>query len=244
MPELRLTTWNVLHRVHAVNWGEDAVEAFPDEAVRIARIGEAVRRWLASGTSVVCLQEVSGDQLACLRACVGPGVAVLEHCYPRVPERRRPGPALLADSTEHLVALSAVPDARAIESQTFPSDPGKGFLAVAVGGARVIGTHVSFGSHRQQQLAALAAAARAGSGQAVLLGDFNAEADVVRAGLGEGFALADLADQPCTRVATRSSEAHTIDHVAVHRGQIVSARVLDGEGLSDHNPVHAVVAFG
>ncbi|MGC4121626.1 MAG: endonuclease/exonuclease/phosphatase family protein [Myxococcales bacterium] len=244
MIELRLTTWNVLHRVHAVNWGEDAVEAFPDERERIKRVSQTVRRWLGSGTSVVCLQEVSGDQLASLRGHVGSSAVVFDHLYPRMPRRRQPGPPLLDDASEHLVVLSALPDARFVESQTFSTDPGKGFLAVDLGGARVIATHVTYGDRRAGQLAALVRAARTAGGPAVLLGDFNAEAEVVRAALGEGFVLSDLTGQPGTRVATSSSKAHTIDHLAALRAEVQSARVLDGEGLSDHNPVEAVLRLG
>lgn len=238
MPELRLTTWNVLHRVHAVNWGEDAVEAFPDEGVRIARISELVSGWLQAGVSIVCLQEVSGDQLASLRARVAPGVVVLDHCYSRVPKRREPGPRLLTDPKEHLVVLSSLSDAHMRSSRTFDSDPGKGYLEVAAGRMRALCTHVSFGARREKQLAVVAAVARSG-GPVAVLGDFNAEAQTVRASLGEGFALADLTGERPTRRATRSSLAHTIDHVAAVRGRITSARVLDGQGLSDHEPVEA-----
>lgn len=244
MTELRLTIWNVLHRVHAENWGEDAVQAFPDEAVRIARVTETVCGFLASGVCVVCLQEVSGDQLASLAAAVGPQVVVLDHLYPRVPRLRRPGPQPLADPAEHLVVLSAVAGTCRGESMTFESDPGKGYLAVTADGARITCTHVSYGARRYQQLAALAAVARSAAAPAVVAGDFNAEVDAVRSGLGPDFLLSDLTGQPCTRVATSSSQAHTIDHVAALRGSLAAARVLDEVGLSDHNPVEVVFAFG
>lgn len=243
MPELRVTTWNVLHRVHAVNWGEDAIEAFTDERVRIARISETVRGWLASGTELVCLQEVSGDQLVSLRASVGPDVTVAFHRYPRVPRCRGGGDAGLVDATEHLVTLSLAEGTRAIAAETFASDPGKGLLAVEVAGARVVCTHVTHGAAGREQLARLAAFAREGRGATVIVGDFNADAATVHAGLGEGFVLSDLTREAPTRAATETSQARTIDHVAVLGGAIAAARVHDREGLSDHAPVGATVTF-
>lgn len=242
MPDLALTTWNVLHRVHAENWDEVSVEAFPDERVRIARISETARQWLRDGVSVICLQEVSGDQLASLRACVGSGVSVFHHCYPRMPRPKRlerPGAPRLDDPSEHLVVLTSDPRARVTACETFASDPGKGFLAVSALGARVIATHVTHGARGREQIATLAAFAREGAEPTVLVGDFNANADDVRACLGAGFVVADLAGQRPTRCATPSSEAHTIDHIAALGGELTSASVLDGEGLSDHNPVSA-----
>jgi endonuclease/exonuclease/phosphatase (EEP) superfamily protein YafD len=69
------------------------------------------------------------------------------------------------------------------------------------------------------------------------LGDFNAPADVVRAALGSPLAMTDLAGERPTRIATGSHGGKTIDHVAVVGAAIASASVLDGELLSDHNPV-------
>jgi endonuclease/exonuclease/phosphatase family metal-dependent hydrolase len=243
MSSLRVTTWNVLHRVHAVNWGEEAIEGFTDESIRIARISETVRGWLASGTELVCLQEVSGDQLVSLRACAGNDITVAFHRYPRVPRCRGAGDAGLVDPTEHLVTLSVARDTRAVAAETFASDPGKGFLAVQVAGVRVVCTHVTHGASGHEQLARLAAFAREGRAPTVIVGDFNADAAAVQTGLGEGFVLADLTREPPTRAATETSHARTIDHVAVLDGEIAAVRVHDREGLSDHAPVGATVTF-
>jgi endonuclease/exonuclease/phosphatase family metal-dependent hydrolase len=220
---IEVVTWNVLHRVHAVNWKEAPLALFPDERARI----EGIRRKVASfAPAVVCLQEVSGDQ----RAAIGAGIA---HTYPRVPRLRQPGPAELVDPTEHLLTIA---DGTKIDARTFDSDPGKGFLAVDVGAAVIVNTHVSFRGAAQMALLAQVAG---GYGKTVIvLGDFNAELDVVRAAL-RGFVLSEVKGH--TRVATEGKPAHTIDHVAVLNGTIASAEVLDGEGLSDHLPVRARV---
>jgi endonuclease/exonuclease/phosphatase family metal-dependent hydrolase len=245
MRRLRVTTWNVLHRVHGVNWNEAPVQAFPDERERIAAISRLVARWLSAGVDVVCLQEVSGDQLASLRSAAGADVRLFEHTYPRVPRLHRGGAPPLVDMSEHLAVLTSAPGASRVGAWTFESDPGKGALAVEVGGVLVIDTHVSSGERRGAQLGLLAARAREGGGPgAAVLGDFNAPADVVRGGLGEGISVCDLAGQRPTRIETWEHPAKTIDHVAVRGGAIESASVLEGGGLSDHNPVTAVVAIG
>jgi endonuclease/exonuclease/phosphatase family metal-dependent hydrolase len=123
---------------------------------------------------------------------------------------------------------------------TFASDRGKGLLAVDIGDdALVVDTHVSFGERRAAQLALLERAARDVHRKATIVGDFNAEVDIVSAGLGDRFTLANITEP--TRIATMTSPAETIDHVAVRGATIVSAEVLDGEGLSDHHPVTAEI---
>lgn len=244
MRTLRVVTWNVLHRVHAVNWNEDPVTAFPDEGVRIAAVSETVARWLAGDVDAVCLQEVSGDQLASLRQALGTDVRVLEHTVPRVPRVRGGVAPVLDDPSEHLVVATKATRARVEEAHTFDSDPGKGVLAVDLGeGLLLVDTHVSFGERRDAQLALVARIAHGATGGAIVVGDFNARADVVRAGLGGDVALSDLSGQRPTRVPTADHPAgQTIDHVVVVGGGILAAAtVLDGGGLSDHQPVLAEV---
>ena len=109
MRKVRVTTWNVLHRVHASNWGEPAVKAFPDERVRAAAIAAKVERWLRDEDAVVCLQEVSGDLLATLRAARWGSVGLHDHRYPRVPRVRGEDAVALDDVHEHLVILAQSP---------------------------------------------------------------------------------------------------------------------------------------
>jgi endonuclease/exonuclease/phosphatase family metal-dependent hydrolase len=237
---IAVATWNVLHRVHAENWGEDVVVRWPGEPERIA----AVTAWLADRTErVIALQEVSGDLLASLRRVLPsrarPDRAVHAFRYPRVPAPRR-GACPLRDAGEYLVLLVDGPG-REVAAESFEGAPGKGALAVLTGEALLVSTHVSGDQRRPRQLARLAALAAAWPGYpAVLLGDFNAGRAAVASGLGAGFAVADLpaAGLP-TRPGPPGSEPQWIDHVAV-RGAGISGAAVDGAaGLSDHNLVRA-----
>jgi endonuclease/exonuclease/phosphatase family metal-dependent hydrolase len=252
---LRLLTWNVLHRVHALNWKEPVIEGFPDEGVRIARITDFVLRWLdgesaqAPDASVVCLQEASGDQLRSLTLAVSArgDVAIFDHLYPRLPRLRAAGDAGLLDPQEHLVTLvktdAAGPAKR--EGRTYDEDPGKGFLAVELGsGLVVINTHVSFGEKATAQLALVSAGVGAATAFGAVAGDFNAPAETVARAFGAGVVLSDLAGQGPTRVPASGHPGKTIDHVAAFRGRVESAHILlESEGLSDHLPVTATLVF-
>jgi hypothetical protein len=94
---ITVATWNVLHRVHAENWGEVVAGRWPDESERIT----AVTAWLAGrAEQVIALQEVSGDQLASLRSGLA-SRTVHAFRYPRVPGLRR-GACQLRDPGEYL----------------------------------------------------------------------------------------------------------------------------------------------
>jgi endonuclease/exonuclease/phosphatase family metal-dependent hydrolase len=241
----RVTTWNVLHRVHAVNWGEAAIDEHPDERARIAAITRAVAAELEGGVAVVCLQEVSGDQLRSLREALPRGAALFHHRYPRVPRLHRGGAPVLDDPSEHLVTLAVGGGAREVAAQTFASDAGKGFLGVDLGdGCTAWNAHVSFGERGPEQLRALLAAALPRAGAAILMGDFNAEVAAVRAALGGDPSYAELDGARPTRVAAGGSPGKLIDHVVALCGLVEGARVLDGAGLSDHHPVTARVVRG
>lgn len=243
---ITLATWNVLHRVHAENWREEPVRAFPDEAVRIAAIAARVTARLAAGCDVLGLQEVSGDQLAALRATLPPTAQVFELTLPRVPRLRAPHAApCLADPTEHLVTVvnRAVP-ARVAAARAFANDRGKGMLAVVLDDElAVINTHVSWGHAGQPQLADLAAAARPLAATVVLLGDFNTDHATVTAALGNDWTAATppanaLPSRPDRPRVGRAS-APTIDHV-IARGRVpADCVVVSADGLSDHNLVTA-----
>lgn len=243
MTIFRLVTWNVLHRVHAANWPEPSTANLPPEPARLRAIANRVREWLEDGADAVCLQEVSGDQLAALRAGLPETFEVVAHRYPRVPQLRKPGRVLLDDSSEHLVVVSRAGRAQRSLGETSADDGGKGLLAVQLDAALVVCTHVSFGSKGAAQLARLAAVARQANGPALIAGDFNAPREAVATGLGEDFLCADLAGQPPTRVGQGRAGAEHIDHVAVRGAMVRAARVLDTAGLSDHAPVDATLAL-
>lgn len=241
----RVTTWNVLHRIHAVNWGEATIDPHPEERLRCAAIARLVAAQLEGGVRVCCLQEVSGDQLRSLGEQLPGGVVVFQHLYPRVPRLRRggevattggdpPAQPVLDDPREYLVTVVRGvrgAGAREIAAHTFASDPGKGFLGVDLGdGCVVWNTHVTWGDRGVDQMRALASAARAHPGTAVITGDFNAGAEAVRASLGPGVQIGESA-----------GAGKLIDHVVALRGRVEEARVLDGSGLSDHHPVTALV---
>ena len=233
---MRVVTWNVLHRIHAVNWSEPAIEAWPDERVRIASIAD----WLASvDADVLCLQEVSGDQLAVLRDVV-PG-ELHAFVYPRVPQLHASKRGMLAplrDPSEHLVVLVR-DSARRVHGEAFSTDPGKGALAVALPDETlVIATHVSYGPHLAAQCATLGELA-AHAPRAIVCGDFNADREACASALGGALAAAAPATHGLpTRPRTQPSEkSQDIDHVFARGFAVVGAQVCDGGGRSDHNPV-------
>jgi endonuclease/exonuclease/phosphatase (EEP) superfamily protein YafD len=232
---ISVATWNVLHRVHAENWYEEVADRWPDEPARIA----AVTRWVAARTEqAVALQEVSGDQLAALRAAL-PHRAVHALRYPRVPRSRRIATAL-RDRDEHLVVL-AEPGSRLIAATAFADDPGKGVVVVRTGALTVVATHVTGDARRGGQLAHLAELAAAATGPTVVLGDFNADRETVAAGLGAGFAVAALPVGVPTRPRTAGAKSQYIDHVVTRGAGATAVAVEDLHGVSDHNPVRATV---
>jgi endonuclease/exonuclease/phosphatase family metal-dependent hydrolase len=173
MIELYVASWNVLHRIHGLNWGEPAVVAFPEEQPRIDGIAARVEQLLSDGVEAVGLQEVSGDVLAELRRRLEGKHLVFAHRSPRLPKMRQGGASGLRDVAEFLVVIAADPRATLHQAGAFESDPGKGFLAVELGeGVRFLCTHVSFGEPSRAQLGLLAEVGRFAPGGAVLVGDF------------------------------------------------------------------------
>jgi hypothetical protein len=238
---ITVATWNVLHRVHAENWGEGVTARWPDEPERIA----AVTAWLAGrAEQVIALQEVSGDQLASLGAGLA-GRAVHAFRYPRVPAPCR-GACSLRDPAEYLVLVVGGLDGREVAAGSFEGAAGKGALAVQAGGAVFVATHLSGDQRRTRQLARLAGLAAAWPQHpTVLLGDFNADRAAVASGLGAGFCVASLSpDALPTRPRTPDAGPLWIDHVAVHGADISSATVEDSDDLSDHNLVRADISLG
>ena len=150
---MKILTWNVLHRVHAETHTEPCILRWPEEGARVKAIAAKVFHALTvDGFEVALLQEVSGDQLAALRAQL-PGWSVLNHLYPRVPRQKG---SSLRDHSEHLVVV-APQGANIVRAHTFENDPGKGFLMASVrGGLEVMSTHVSWGPKGVPQLTVLA----------------------------------------------------------------------------------------
>ncbi|WP_426503390.1 GNAT family N-acetyltransferase [Dactylosporangium sp. McL0621] len=226
---ITVASWNVLHRVHAENYAEEVAARWPHESRRIAAV---TAKLAARAEDVIALQEVSGDQLASLRAALPDGT-VHALRYPRVPAIRRGEPGL-RDVTEHLVVLAR---GRTVAGQAFDGDPGKGYLAVRTDAALVVSTHVGFGAASTAQLARLAEVARGTGGPALLLGDFNAGRATVAAALGPEFVIAALpGDARPTRPGARTPH---IDHVIAFGIEVSTAAVEDAGGLSDHNLVTA-----
>jgi endonuclease/exonuclease/phosphatase family metal-dependent hydrolase len=227
---ITVATWNLLHRVHAENWDEPITRRWPDEAERIAAI---TARLAALPAQVIALQEVSGDQLASLRAAL-PEWTIHAFQYPRVPTPRK-GRELLHDRTEHLVLMTDSPSTW-IAAHGFRDDPGKGALTVDVAGTTVIATHVSGDRRRTGQLARLAELAPP---RVVLLGDFNTVRGTIENGLGPGFTVTRF---PADSLPTRPGPSRGfIDHVVTRGATATPAIVEDSGGLSDHNIVHATI---
>jgi endonuclease/exonuclease/phosphatase family metal-dependent hydrolase len=249
---MRIATWNVLHRIHAENWREKVPDVFPDEAVRIAAITARIAALLAEGNGdsdvVVCLQEVSGDQLASLRTAL-PAMQVCAFIYPRVPWLKQGGPAPLQHPEEALVTIAS--RARLVAGAVFPNDPGKGFVVVDVDNVLVINTHLSAGDRRTVQLQHIKAHVDHSAESAVVVcGDCNTSATKVLAGLDGGFVLVDLGpDALPTRprpdltgqTEVASDKRGAIDHIIVRGLVATDGAVVDVDSTSDHNLVRATV---
>jgi endonuclease/exonuclease/phosphatase family metal-dependent hydrolase len=247
---MRIATWNVLHRIHAENWRETVPDVFPDEAVRIAAITARIEALLADD-DVVCLQEVSGDQLASLRTAL-PAMQVCAFIYPRVPSLKQPGPSPLQHPEEALVTIAS--RARLVAGAAFPNDPGKGFVVVDVDGVLIVNTHLSAGDRRTVQLQHIrahvdhSASHSADQRSAVVVcGDCNTSSAKVLAALDVGFELVNLGldalpTRPRPDLPDRSSDKPAaIDHIFV-RGLVAEGGVVvDVDGTSDHNLVRATV---
>ncbi|MDH6580794.1 endonuclease/exonuclease/phosphatase family protein [Kitasatospora sp. MAP5-34] len=235
---LTVATWNVLHRIHAENWGTDVPGHWPDESDRIAAV---TARLAGCAEQVLALQEVSGDQLALLRRAM-PDRTVRTLRYPRVP-RARHGLCPLDDPGEHLVLL-VNGQAQQVVAEAFDDDPGKGLLAVRTAGVLVVATHVSSDHRQARQLDRLAELAADSPGPVVLLGDFNADRATVAAGLGPGFTVVGLPlHAPPTRPRTSGTKSQHIDHVVVRGCGVKGAVVEETDGLSDHNLLRAKVVM-
>jgi len=130
MSAITIATWNVLHRVHAENWAEPVIAAHPDERARVEAIASSVERLLLVNHTVAAigLQEVSGDQLAALRARIADRATILAHSYRRVPRWKHPPSGTLRDRAEYLVVVARGP-CELVLGETFAHDAGKGFLA-------------------------------------------------------------------------------------------------------------------
>jgi endonuclease/exonuclease/phosphatase family metal-dependent hydrolase len=234
---VNLVTWNVLHRIHAVNWSEPVIINWPREMTRAGSIADAIERFAAD---IVCLQEVSGDTLAMLRDVVTGELFATP--YPRLPALRQTTKAVLSDATEYLVTIVRSA-ARLVGAEAFSTDSGKGFQRVELAsGETIIATHVSYGDKWTAQLARIAEVARSAPGMCVIAGDFNADLATCAAELGEEFVSLPVPSSRPTRPRQQPSDkSQNIDHVFVRAGRIAEISVIDGELRSDHNPVRAVV---
>lgn len=235
-----VVSWNVLHRIHAVNWSEPAITHWTDERSRLGSVADFIA---ATPADIVCLREVSGDQLQMLRDVEEGELFATK--YPRVPSFRRATTETLRDPAEYLVTIVRDTGAKLVRAEAFPTDGGKGFQRVELAnGSTAINTHVSFGEKRPAQLARLAVEAQAAPGLVVICGDFNADRVTCAADLGEGFTAAVPLDGLHTRPRQKPSEkSEDIDHVFVRGGKALEATVLDGETRSDHNPVRVKLRF-
>ncbi|MCX5748498.1 MAG: endonuclease/exonuclease/phosphatase family protein [Proteobacteria bacterium] len=227
----------MLHRVHAENYIEPSIVAHPDERARTLAIADR----LESLGDLVALQEVSGDQLAVIRARYGARALVWSAQYPRVPHFRGGSTTSLVDPTEHLVTIVFGRPVRGSTAHTFASDPGKGYVTVELDGLLVINTHVSYGDRSAAQLGQVAAVAAAHAGPTVIVGDFNAHREAVLAGLGGVAILPPDGSLPTRPRGKGASKSPDIDHVIVHGAVGSDARVLDSTGLSDHHIVTATI---
>lgn len=211
-----------------------------DERSRLGSVADFIA---ATRADVVCLQEVSGDQLVMLRDVEEGEIFATK--YPRVPSFRRATTEALRDPAEYLVTIVRDTGARLLRAEAFPTDNGKGFQRVELANATtVINAHVSYGDKRTAQLARLAIEAQQAPGLAIVCGDLNADRATCAADLGDDFTACIPLDGLHTRPRqTPTEKSQDIDHVFVRGGKAIEAAVLDGETRSDHNPVRVKLRF-
>lgn len=244
MSAITVATWNVLHRVHAENWQEPAIAAYPEEQRRVEAIAVRIEHMLLVDETIdaIGLQEVSGDQLAALRVRIADRATIVAHGYRRIPRWRRATRTLLTDQAEHLVIVTRAA-CDAMRGETFVRDDGKGFLAVVLAESNMllVATHVTYGDLATAQLSVLASLARCHDGPCIIVGDFNADRTRVLADLGADFATIDPPDGslPTRPRLDATSKPVAIDHVVVRNARGDHARVISADGLSDHNLVLA-----
>ncbi|MBF6210495.1 endonuclease/exonuclease/phosphatase family protein [Nocardia puris] len=233
---ITVATWNVLHRIHADNWGGFGGDRWPDEAERVAAVTETVA---GRAEHIIALQEVSGDLLTSLRLAL-PDRSVHALRYPRVPIPRRRA-ADLVDPAEYLVLLVDGP-AKEVAAAPFPDDPGNGAITVHASGLRVTATHITGDRRGRGQIASLATQDDPVGRPTVLLGDFNTDRAGVADALGPEFTLAPIDETGLpTRPRTSGPKSQFIDHIAVRGAHVGAAVVEDVKGRSDHNLVRAVI---
>jgi endonuclease/exonuclease/phosphatase family metal-dependent hydrolase len=233
---MKVLTWNVLHRVHAENYGEQTIRTHVDEPSRVQRVVELLAN---ADVEVALLQEVSGDVLAALRARFA-GLAVLNHLYPRMPKFKRGGTSV-NDASEHLVVLAPA-GSKVLRAVTYESDPGKGLLAVMTpSGVCVVTTHVSWGPKREAQLEVLGGLLRDVKGPVVVGGDFNTEREVLVEALGTEVEISELPSGSLRTRAVEDGEGQDIDHLIARGVTLEAVEVRPHGALSDHRPVTATL---
>ena len=240
---MKVMTWNVLHRVHAENYREPAVTAWPDESARVKAVAALVLKAVtADACELVLLQEVSGDVLNELRHRLPPNLKICSHQVPRLPKLKVKTATSLFDASEHLVVIGP-PTLQTQRAMTAAGDEGKGLIAARVNeGLVAISTHVSWGSKGAAQLQVLQQVMAELPGTVVLGGDFNAERDEVSRGLGDGYTVTELAADSRRTRQSPDGEGADIDHLLCRGARWTDAHVVDHHGLSDHSPLIATLA--
>eukprot|EP01012_Entosiphon_sulcatum_P067131 TRINITY_DN96670_c0_g1_i1.p1 TRINITY_DN96670_c0_g1~~TRINITY_DN96670_c0_g1_i1.p1 ORF type:complete len:280 (+),score=43.91 TRINITY_DN96670_c0_g1_i1:35-874(+) len=253
MEAFRITTWNVLHRVHAEKDPElchMTLDRYPKEVKRIADIVTLVEDQFVQGSRVVCLQEVSGELLSALRERLGKRVTIFDHQHQRIPEQPEDTTkqAILKDPTEYLVVLTDFPAAEAVTAHPFTNN--KGVLGVRVqSNLCVYNVHASpkrAGEkqirHELMQLLVLPFLAKNKQNQVVVAGDLGMELERVFGAVGElAFCTGeDLSEY--LQEGKHTCQDKDVDHIVGIGGtEIFDAVLYPNSNLSIHQPLQATV---
>eukprot|EP00996_Jenningsia_fusiforme_P002330 NODE_3161_length_1034_cov_46.881218_g2905_i0.p1 GENE.NODE_3161_length_1034_cov_46.881218_g2905_i0~~NODE_3161_length_1034_cov_46.881218_g2905_i0.p1 ORF type:complete len:277 (+),score=44.85 NODE_3161_length_1034_cov_46.881218_g2905_i0:57-887(+) len=248
METCTIASWDVTHRLRALSnpsGNLNLLKRYESESLRVSGVSQFVSSLLEKDSRVICLQEVSGEQLDDLRKSLGSRVSIFDFNLSASEASSR-------DRAEYLVTLTDLPSAQPAAAFSFPGHPRKGVLAVKVK-SNLIVCNVLCNSNeankkqiRETLMRSLVVPFLASSkqNQAVAAGYFGCSLETVFLAVGEMTYCTgeDLSSYYLEgkRSSHHSQENH--DHIIGLGGAQISDSVMfPNENLSSHQPLQVTV---